>query len=92
VKTGAGDTVFDGSEQIPPSHPDSTREEALKANAIAALAQETRQPLALVREIFDEEYVHLRKTAQIADYVVLFATRRTRDALAKRSPLRPKRK
>jgi hypothetical protein len=89
--------VRDGNEQSPalqspPAEAGSTREEALKANTIAALAQETRQPLAVVREIFDGEYAHLTTTARIADYVVLFATRRARDVLAKRSPLRPKRK
>ena len=46
----------DGSDQSPPLEQDSTREEALKVNAIATLAQETRQPLEVVREIFDEEY------------------------------------
>jgi hypothetical protein len=84
--------VRDGSDQSPPLEQDSTREEALKVNAIATLAQETRQPLEVVREIFDEEYAHLTTKARIADYVVLFATRRARDVLAKRSPFRPKRK
>jgi len=84
--------VRDESDQPAPLDPDSTRDEALKANAIAALAQETRQPLAVVRQIFDEEYQHLATAARISDYVVLFATRRSRDVLAKRSPFRPKRK
>ena len=72
----------DGSDQSPLLEQDPTRDEALKANAIAALAEETRRPLAVVREIFDEEYAHLATTARIADYVVLFATRRARDVLA----------
>jgi len=84
--------VRDDNEQSPPLEPNSSREEALKANAIAALAEETRQPLAVVTEIFDEEYARLATTARIADYVVLFATRRARDVLAKRSAFRPKRK
>ena len=82
----------DGSDQSPLLEQDPTRDEALKANAIAALAEETRQPLAVVTEIFDEEYARLATTARIADYVVLFATRRARDVLAKRSAFRPKRK
>ena len=84
--------MSNGSEQSPPQDPDSTREEALNADAIAALAEETRQPLPVVKEIFDDQYARLKANARVTDYLVLFATRRTRDALAKRSPPRPKRK
>jgi hypothetical protein len=84
--------VRDDSEQSPPSDTASGRDEALKANAIAALVEETRQSPAVVREVFEHQYGRLKGTARVAHYLVLLATRRTKDALAKRSPVRPKRK
>ena len=63
----------------------NTNEEILKTDTIAALAEETHQPLTVVREIYEEQYARLKSTARISDYLVLFATRRTKDALAGRS-------
>jgi len=63
----------------------SSDQEASNADAIAALAEETHQPLPVVEEIFKEQYARLKATARISDYLALFAARRTRDALARRS-------
>jgi hypothetical protein len=63
----------------------STDGEVSNAGAIAALAQETNQPLPVVEAIFEEQYARLKASARITDYLVLFATRRARDALVKRS-------
>jgi hypothetical protein len=81
----AADTVRDDSEQSLPLAPASGHEEALKAGAIAALAEETLQPPAIVREIFEDQYARLKGTARVTDYLFLLVIRRTRDALAKRS-------
>ena len=56
----------------------------MNADAIAALAQETHQPVSVVKEIFEEQYALLKATARITDYLILFAARRTRDALVKK--------
>jgi hypothetical protein len=58
--------------------------EALNADTIAAIAEETRQPLPVVKEVYEEQYARLKAQARICDYLVLFATRRTKDALARR--------
>jgi hypothetical protein len=63
----------------------STNEETLHAETISALAEETGQPFPVVKEIFDQEYVRRKEMARLADYLVLFATRRTKDALKRRS-------
>jgi hypothetical protein len=63
----------------------SINEEALKIDTIAALAEEAHQPASVVKDIFNEQYMRLKQTARIPDYLVLFATRRTRDALAKQT-------
>jgi hypothetical protein len=64
----------------------ATNEEALKlADTVSALAEETHHPVPVVKEIFDEQYTRLKQTARCHDYLVLFATRQTKDALAKRA-------
>jgi hypothetical protein len=63
----------------------STNEDALKTDTIAALAEETNHPVAVVKAIFNEQYARLKETARVPDYLVLFASRRTKDALAKRA-------
>jgi hypothetical protein len=65
--------------------PRSSDDEAFNASAITALAQETRQPVEVVREIFEEQYARLDATARVRSYLVLLATRKTREELAKRS-------
>jgi hypothetical protein len=61
--------------------PDGEPDHAL---AIAALADETHQPLPVVKEVFEGEFARLKATARITDYLVLFASRRTKDLLAHR--------
>jgi hypothetical protein len=65
-------------------HAAATNEQALNADTISSLAEETHQPEAVVREIYEEQYARLKARARIQDYVVLFAARRTKDLLARR--------
>ena len=59
-------------------------QEAVSLSVIAALARETSRPVDEVREVYEVEFSRLRDGARITDYLVLFASRRTRDALAQR--------
>jgi hypothetical protein len=63
----------------------SPSDDVSNAATIAVLAEETHQPPPLVKQIFDEQYAHLKASARITDYLILFATRRTKDALKRRS-------
>ena len=65
-------------------HATSTNEEALNADTISALAEETYQPESVVKRVYEEQYARLKARARIQDYVVLFAARRTKDLLAGR--------
>lgn len=56
-------------------------EEAVSRNAIEALARETAHSIDEVRGIYEGEFARLRDGARIHDYLVLFASRRTRDRL-----------
>lgn len=49
--------------------------------AIQSLAAETRLPNEVVRSVFESEFVRLKDGAQVKDFLVLFAMRRTRGAL-----------
>jgi hypothetical protein len=64
--------------------PESEDTEVSNADAIAALAEETHQSPPVVKQIFDEQYALLKATARVTDYLILFATRRTKDALLKK--------
>ena len=57
---------------------------AVSWNAIEALARETSRPVEEVRQIYEGEFARLRDGARITDFLILFASRRTRDALAQR--------
>jgi len=57
-------------------------QEAVSHSAIEALARETSRPVDEVKGIYEGEFARLRKGARIHDYLVLFASRRTRDLLA----------
>jgi alanine dehydrogenase len=59
-------------------------QEAVSMNVIETLARETARPVAEVREIYESEFARLREGARITDYLILFASRRTRIALAQR--------
>jgi hypothetical protein len=57
-------------------------EEVANVDAIASLAEETRRPLPVVKEVYEAEFARLKADATITDYLVLFASRRARDALS----------
>ena len=59
-------------------------QEAINQDAIATLAKETHHPVPEVKRVFDEEFARLKAHARITDYLVLFASRRTRAVLAER--------
>jgi len=59
-------------------------QEAINQDAIATLAKETHHPVPVVKRVFDEEFARLKASARITDYLVLFASRRTRAALTER--------
>ena len=48
---------------------------------IEMIATETKKPIDEVKRIYDREFARLKSGAQLTDYLVLFATRRTRDLL-----------
>jgi hypothetical protein len=56
--------------------------EAVSQSAIEALARETSRPVDEVKGIYEDEFARSRKGSRIHDYLVLFASRRTRDVLA----------
>ena len=56
-------------------------EDARQADAIASLARETHHPIPVVRRVFEAEYARLKANARVTDYLMLFASRHTRDAL-----------
>ena len=66
--------------------PDSTGrdEDAINQNTITSIAQEMHYPLPIVKRVYDAEFARLKSDARITDYLVLFAARRTRDALLAR--------
>lgn len=59
-------------------------EETANVEVIASLAEETHQPMPIVKEVYEAEFARLKSSARLTDYLVLFACRRTRDALAPR--------
>ena len=59
-------------------------QDAVNLDVITALAEETHQPFQVVKDIYDEQFAELSAHARITDYLVLFASRRTRDVLSHR--------
>jgi hypothetical protein len=55
--------------------------ESNRVNIIELIATETHRPFDEVKRVYDEEFATLKSNARIFDYLVLFATRRTRDKL-----------
>jgi hypothetical protein len=53
------------------------------ARIIEMIAADTHLPFAEVKRVYDDEYARLKSEAHVYDYLVLFATRRTREALAR---------
>ncbi len=66
-----------------PESPDRD-ENAINQDAITSIAKEMHYPLPVVKRIYDAEFARLKAEARITDYLVLFAARRTRDALLSR--------
>ena len=52
------------------------------ARIIEMIAVETHRSFDEVKRVYDDEYARLKSEALVFDYLVLFATRRTRAALA----------
>jgi len=48
---------------------------------ISSIAQEVHYPISIVKRIYEDEFARLQAAARVSDYVVLFASRRTRDRL-----------
>ena len=48
---------------------------------ITSIAQEMHYPIPIVKRIYEEEFGRLKAIARVTDYLVLFASRRTRDLL-----------
>jgi hypothetical protein len=50
-------------------------------NAIEEIAVESGRPMSEVQSIYEAELARLEADAHVRDYVLLFASRRTREAL-----------
>ena len=48
---------------------------------ITSIAHEVHYPIPIVKRIYEDEFARLRAMARVSDYLVLFASRRTRDLL-----------
>ena len=46
----------------------STNEQAVSFDTISSLAEETQQPVAVVKEIYDRRYASLKARTRIPDY------------------------
>jgi hypothetical protein len=64
-----------------PNISDDANEESIHLRAIRALAAEFGQPVGEVAEVYESEVARLELNAKVADFVALFAARRTRDRL-----------
>jgi hypothetical protein len=60
-------------------------QDAINQDAITSIAQEMHYPLPVVKRVYEAEFARLKAGARITDYLVLFAARRTRDALLSRN-------
>ena len=57
---------------------------ALQLSAIEELALESGQPVSEVTKIYEAEFARLKADAHVRDYLLLFASRRTREVLVHR--------
>jgi hypothetical protein len=48
---------------------------------IQSIAQEMHYPIPVVKRVFETEFARIKAAARIEDYVILFASRRTRAEL-----------
>lgn len=58
-----------------------TNAEKNSSAIIESIAAETHLPVDKVRRVYEAEYSRLKADAQVFDYLILFATRRTRKVL-----------
>jgi hypothetical protein len=59
-------------------------QDAVNLDVIATLAEDTHQPFELVKDVYEEQFARLSSEARITNYLILFASRRTRDVLVNR--------
>jgi hypothetical protein len=57
----------------------------LQLNAIEEIAVESGRPTSEVKKIYEAELARLKADAHVRDYLLLFASRRTREALVHES-------
>ena len=62
---------------------DAVGSETTNTLIIEAIATETHRPIEEVKRVYDDQFARLKSGARITDYLVLFAARRTRAALAR---------
>ena len=58
-------------------------DETTSTTVIQMIASETDRPFEEVKRVYNGEFMRLKSGARITDYLVLFATRRTRDVLTR---------
>jgi uncharacterized protein DUF3562 len=61
-------------------------QDAINEDTISTLAREMHCPLPVVKRVYEAEFARLKADARVTDYLVLFAARRTRDALLAARP------
>jgi hypothetical protein len=59
-------------------------EETFHQRAIEGLAQETAQPIAGVKAVYEVEFIKLKSDAKITAYLALLARRRARESLRRK--------
>ena len=62
---------------------DSPEHQQLHLKAMRSLAVETGRDLSLVTQIYEQELTRLQTGANLTEYILLFACRRTREILRK---------
>ena len=69
------------------THDEPQEDDAKKHElAIEAIAQESGETIGVVAEVYRTEFARLAQVARVPDFVPLFAARRTRAVLMRRSP------
>src|SRR5207249_3320911 len=58
----------------------------LHDDAIEALADESGQPISVVAQVYRTQFARLESQARVPDFLLLFAMRRTREALQHSAP------
>jgi hypothetical protein len=58
-------------------------QESIHRDAIEELARVTHRPAQVVARVFEEQFTRLKSQARVKDYLVLFASRRTRELLSR---------